>query len=121
MIQLKIYKAYEETQILIKENNLSINAKWQLFKLRKELLPYYEFYASESQQLISKYKTTIKGNLIEFESPELAQEYQSKQEEIDKFDVEISLSEHQLKLSDIPNITVEQIELLDGFIEFIPE
>ena len=121
MIQLKIVNAYEATQQLIKENNLSINAKWELFKLRKELLSTYEFYISESKELFDKYETVVNGTAITFETPELATEYQTKQNEIDNFDVEISLSKHKLKLSDIPNISVSQIELLDGFIEFIPE
>lgn len=121
MIQLKIIQAYDATQEIIQKNDLSINAKWALFKLRKELISTYEFYVNESKELFSKYKTTVKDKTIIFESPEFATEYQTKQDEIDNFEVEISISSYKLKLSDIPNITVSQIELLDGFIEFVPE
>lgn len=121
MIQLKIVNAYEATQSLVKNDKLSINAKWELFNLRKELLTTYEFYVSESKKLISGYKTEIDGTSIVFESPELAQEYKAKQDEMDNFDVQIPIGSHKLKLSDIPDITVLQIEVLDGFIEFIPE
>ena len=121
MIQHKIIKAYETTQELVENKDLTINAKWELFKLRKQLLPCYEFYANETRELISKYKTEINGNTISFESAELANEFQIKQNEIDNFDIDKTFEKVNLKLSDIPGITIPQMEQLEEFVEFSPE
>ena len=121
MIQHKIVKAYETTQELVENKDLTINAKWELFKLRKELLSCYEFYINESRDLLSKYKTEVNGNTISFESETLAKDYKVKQDEIDNFDVDKIFEKINLKLSDIPGITIPQMEKLDEFIEFTPE
>jgi len=121
MKQIKIIQAYSITEELSKEDNLTINAKWVLYKLRKELSSHYEFYMNESRELFNKYETSVDGNIISFKSAEEAKEYKTKQAEIDDFEVEFSAEKQELKLSDIPCITVQQIELLDEFIEFKPE
>lgn len=121
MKQLKIIQAYNVTEQLTKDDTLTITAKWVLYKLRKELTSHYEFYVEESRKLFSNYETTVDGDNITFKTAELAKEYQTKQEEIDNFEVELNSEKQTIKLSDIPNITVQQIELLDEFIEFIPE
>lgn len=121
MKQLKIVKAYDTTEDLAKDENLSIEAKWVLYKLRKELLPHREFYFIESKKLLDQYETEIDGTTITFKTPELAQEYQEKQNEIDNFEVDAKYSKQPLKMSDIPNITIPQIEQLDEFILFKPE
>ena len=121
MKQIDIINAYTITEKLSENENLSINCKWVLYKLRKELLPHYEFYIEESRKLLNEYETEINGSSITFKSEALAKEYQSKQDVIDKFEVEFESTKRSLKLSDIPNITIQQIETLDKFIEFIPE
>ena len=120
MKQIKVINAYAVTEELSKSDNLSIQAKWVLYRLRKDLLPHYDFYIQESRALFNRYETTNKGDFITFKSPELAAEYKESQQEIDDFEVEFN-NKQTLKLSDIPNITVQQIELLDDFIEFLPE
>ena len=55
MKQIKIAQAYNVTEGLSKDQNLSIDAKWVLYKLRKDLYSYYEFYLTESQNLFSEY------------------------------------------------------------------
>lgn len=121
MKQIKYIEAYNLTNELSRNTDLSINAKWILYKLRKILYPHYEFYIRESRELFDKYETTAHDDVITFESPELAIEYTTKQAEIDNLEIDEPIEQLSLKLSDIPNITIQQIELLDGFIEFIPE
>lgn len=121
MKQIKIAEAYNATENITKENDLSVQAKWVLYKLRKDLSSCYEFYVNESRELFSKYKTVVGKESIKFNNVEEAKDYKKKQDEIDNLEVEIVAEKQQLKLSDIPNITVQQIELLDDFIEFLPE
>jgi len=121
MTQIKIVNAYTVTDSLAAMNNLSISAKWVIYKLRKNLLPYRDFYVQESRKLLDKYKPTVQGNTISFNKPEDAQSYQAEQKEIDSFDVDISIQKQELKLSEIPDISIPQIEQLEDFINFMPE
>ena len=120
MKQIDAANAYFVTDKLIQQKNLSIQGKWILYTLRKELNPAYEFYKKESRDLFNQYDTTADGNVINFKSPELAADYKKKQEDIDNLEID-NLEKKTLKLSDIPDITVEEIELLEKFIEFTPE
>ena len=121
MKQIKIVQAYNTTEELSKNENLSVNAKWVLYKLRKDLHSHYDFYISESRNLFNQYETTTDENTITFKSAEEAKEYTSKQAEIDELEVELESQKNSLRLSDVPNITVQQIEILEDFVEFIPE
>lgn len=121
MKQINLVQAYKTTDEISKSDNLSINAKWVLYKLRKELASHYEFYVNESKDLFNKYETSFDGDMILFKSIEEGKDYKIKQAEIDNFEVEFSAEKQKVKLSDIPNITVQQMEELDDFIEFTPE
>ena len=119
--QIEVANIFNATEEITRNNNLSINAKWILYKLRKEISSNYEFYVNESRSLFERYETKVEGNTIRFYTDEEALEYKTKQDEIDNFEIEFKTEKQQLTLSDIPNITVQQIELLDDFIEFLPE
>ena len=121
MKQIKIINAYLATEELAKQSDLPIQIKWTLFNLRKTLSTYYTFYVDESQQLFSKYETIKEGTSIIFETPDLAEEYKTKQDAIDNFEIELDFEKQPCKLSDIPNITVQQMETLENFIDFKPE
>lgn len=121
MRQINIANAYMTTEELSKGNDLTIAGKWALYKLRKELSSYFEFYMGESQKLFANYETISEGNLVHFKSHELAVEYKTKQDEIDNLDVEVNIEKQKCKLSDIPSIKVQDMEILDKFIEFLPE
>lgn len=121
MKQINIVNAYAVTDKLTQDHNLSIQAKWVLYNIRKDLLSSYEFYVTESRNLFSQYDITVNGNTISFKTPAMAAEYKSKQNDIDNLDVDINFKKQTLKLSDIPSITVSDIETLEDFIEFMPE
>lgn len=120
MKQIKIINAYSTIND-ISQNGLTLKGKWVLYQVRISLASQYDFYLEESQKLFDSYKTISDGTTIKFETVELANEYKAKQAEIDNFDVDMMLEKQECKLSDIPNITVTQMEALQDFIEFIPE
>ena len=120
MKQIDYINAYLVTDDLVGKT-LTIQGKWLLFNLRKDLQPHVEFYNEESRKLFDNYNTEIKGSTIKFDSPELAAEYSAKQSEIDNLEIDEPYKKKQCKLSDIPDIIVEQMEALQDFIEFIPE
>lgn len=123
MKQINIVNAYIATDKLSKEDNLTINGKWVLYKLRKDLSTHYDFYVQQSRELFEEYKEYYNEDTdaFDFESAEDAKKFKEKQNAIDDFEVEYTAEKPTVKLSDIPNITVQYIEVLDEFIEFIPE
>ena len=121
MKQIKILQVYNVTEELSANDNLSINAKWLLYKLRKDLIPHREFYIEEVNNLLSKFKVTVDGDKITFESEEKVKEYQSEQQKIDDYDIDLKIEKKPIKLSEIPNISIKQIEQLEEFFEFEPE
>ena len=123
MKQVDFVNAYTITNKLSQSEKLTISGKWALYKLRKDLLPHYEFYVEESRKLFNEYESYYNpdNDAFDFESMDDAKVFKTKQDAIDDFEVEFSAEKPRVKLSDIPDITVPQIEKLDNFIEFIPE
>lgn len=123
MKQINIVNAYIATDKLSKADNLTINGKWVLYKLRKDLSTHYDFYVQQSRELFEEYKEYYNEStdVFDFESAEDAKKFKEKQKIIDDFEVEYAAKKPTVKLSDIPDITVQYIEVLDEFIEFIPE
>ena len=123
MEQYKIVNAYAITDSLSNSKDLTIAAKWALYSLRKDLSPHNSFYTEESRKLIEKYNGCYitEANTIRFEDNEKATEFRKEYNALDNFDVDLDIKKYTLKLSDIPDITIKQIETLENFIEFIPE
>ena len=116
----KINDAYNTTEEITK-NNLPIIVKWAIFNIRKQMASHVDFYNEEIKKLLDEYKPTVEGNLLHFESEELAAEFAEKRNKIDNFEVEVNGEKPIIKLSDIPDITVQQMEQLENFITFNPE
>lgn len=120
MKQFIINKIYNETEELTKQD-LTIQGKWIIYKIRKTLLPHIEFYQGEVQKLLDEYKPEYENENLKFKTPEIAQEFLNKEQEVENFEVEVQNTKESLKLSDIPGISIQQMELLEDFIEFVPE
>lgn len=118
MKQSKIIQAYELTDKLGEQTNISNKGKWVLFKLRKDLLPAYEFNRERYVELYKKHNGTTDGDKIKFETPEIAQAFVDDLNELADLDTELDFSKQELSLNDIPDITVHEIEILDDFITF---
>ena len=117
----KINDAYNATEEITKQNDLSIIVKWAIFNIRKQMAAHVDFYNDEIKKLLDEYKPTVEGNLLHFEKEEQAKEFSEKRNKIDDFEVEINNEKPIIKLSDIPDITVQQMEQLEDFITFNPE
>lgn len=123
MKQAKIMNVYSITEKLSSTEGLTPNGKWVLYITRKALTPHYEFQLTEVKKLFEKYEAEQdreKGT-FNFKTPEDAQSFKEEYDELDNLDVELDLNMQHAKLSDIPAITVQQIEALEEFIEFTPE
>ena len=123
MKQIKITNAYAVTDALANDPSLTLKGKWAFYSLRKALAPHYDFQVEENKRLTEKYKGTYdpSTNMINFESPEIRDEFVKEHNDLDNLEVDITFSKQKLSLTDVPKITISQIEALEDFIEFIPE
>ena len=117
MKQIKILNAYGVTEMLSKNDRLSVDALLALFKLRKFLQPYIEFAEERQQTIIEKYKQFIdeKGNI----TGEPFNNYTVEISELMETDIEIDPFEKRtIILKDDMGITLQMMEALEPFIEF---
>lgn len=121
MKQSKINIAFSATEELIKQSDLSISGKWILFKVRKELSVHMDFFKDEMNKLLEEFHPSFENNMLKFESADKRIEFEKRQKELENFEIKTVFTKETLKLSDIPGITVPQMEMLQDFIEFNPE
>ena len=121
MKQSRIINAYSITEALSSSESLTTMGKWVLYSVRKTLSPHYEFQMEENKKLIEKYNGKVSENTIQFETPEDATAFQKEFNEIEELEIDMDFKKQEVKLSDIPDITIKQMEALEDFIEFIPE
>ena len=118
MKQSKIIRAYEISDKLAEQTDLTNEGKWVLFMLRKDLSSSYEFNQQRYVEILNKYKGTVNGDKITFDSPETAQKFKKELDELSEMDTELDIKTQELSLSDIPSITVHEVEALQDFINF---
>lgn len=117
--QGKIVKAYKAISI-IKSQALTtpVNAKkiWNLWKIAQNA---YEFQAEEEKKLIDKYHGEITNEqTIRFKNKEDADGYQAEWEKLADMEIEETIVPVVLKGVDSIKISAEDINSLEGLIEF---
>ena len=121
MIQTKINNTYQYLQE-IKQIRINGNSARQIYFLKKALEPHFQFYLEETRKLIEECGGTIgEGGRINFADVEKAREYMKLQTELDNAEVDVNVEVVTISLSQNPNLTLsaEDIENVEGFIEFI--
>lgn len=118
MTNYNIIKAYNATDELAENKSLPVSSKWDIFELRKGLLPHIEFVQEQQAELLTKYngKVNDQGG-FSFEDQEDAKQFAVEYEELLKFDKDVS----DLKKPVIPidSINVHTMETLSELVNFI--
>ena len=118
MKQGKMIEAYKTLES-IKGNKLSTVTAMRLFKLKKALLPAYEFQLERERLIFDKFAPELDNGILKFKSKEDKQDFEAALTELSNAEtgtevepVHISVDEVSLQLS------MEDIEHLDGFVIF---
>ena len=114
--QDKIIQAYELTDELKSKKDISVSVKWMLYQLRSALRPHCEFFAETEEEIKEKYREKADENGKIYK--EDAFNYQTEMNELYTMEKDIQLDKLKIKLSDCGDISVEEMEKLDSFIEF---
>lgn len=97
---------------------------YQLYTLKKEMVPHVQFYAAEELKMVEKYaeknengKAVIQPNgKFNFMSAEAKEGFLADNEALGNVTAE--WNREVLKLPVAPMMSMKQLEALDGFIEF---
>lgn len=123
MKQKDIIKAFHALQ-KYEEKDLPIRISYSLFKVKKLIEDQVEFQLNAEQEIFQKYKpTSNEDGSLKFESEEqareFAQEFSNKIDEIGEIEVELDLkNKPKISLDQIVDMSIEDIEALEPFIEF---
>ena len=89
-----------------------------LYKLKNELKKIIESQSEEEMKVIEKYGGSVgEGGAIKLPDDADKEAYEKDMEEL--HNLECDVQPVDVKISNTPEITVPQIEALDGFINFI--
>ena len=114
MKQINIVNAYKSLESLSNIKDYQTKEQWALYKLRKELRPFVEFYDERNQATVKKYQQYADDEGIL--SGQHYQDYLKDFEELNNHEVDINIEKITLPFVDgITFITAEQLE---DFIEF---
>lgn len=119
----KIINVFNTTEVLAGDPNLTHAGKWVLYSVRKQLADHSEFQREELQKLFEKYPATYNAETREltFKSTKARDAFLEESKKLDDLEIEINIVKQKAKLSDIPGITIQQMEAVEDFIDFIPE
>lgn len=95
-------------------------AAFTLFRLKKQLKEIVEFQGEEQEKLVAKYGGKIAENgMILIADKGKRTEFDREDKELGAMECEIQPVD--IRAADIPDITLEEIEILDGFVNFTEE
>ena len=124
MKQYKIIKAYKAINKLY-EQKLPLSVSHKLWMLRKALMPTWDFQIEKEQEVIMSFNpdTDQNGGAV-FSDPEVAEACKKEYEKVcvELADLDVDLGEFKkiiIHLDDKIEISVEDIEALEDFVDFV--
>lgn len=127
MKQMELVNAYKALSHLAVQT-LPVKTAYAIHKLRRALSSGWEFQVAQEQALLEKYHPAVEGNVLRFgdandpEAVERANAYARDLQELNN--MEADCDPHQvvrILLTDSIALTANEIDALDGFVEFYEE
>ena len=106
------------TIMAISKRPLNSFAAFKLFKLKKALQDSFEFQREQESKLIEEFEGKMNelGN-VSFPDTDKATAFKARQKELDEVEQDIAIDRMMFTLKELPELSIEQIETLDTFIE----
>ena len=94
-------------------------AAFALFHLKGRLKEVIDFQAEKEMELIKKYDGELRdGGLVFIEDKEKRKQFLEEKNEIGKMEIEPEITPVRINPELIPDINIEEIEALSGFVNF---
>lgn len=120
MTQKQIINAYI-TLVRLSSTQMSIRAARDLYVLRKQLEPTYQFCAEQEHLIVSKYNgQTVNGTIV-FDDEESARKARQDLQDLHDLNVDLDFDAATINLNDIKDgvLSVNDMETLEGFVALI--
>lgn len=90
-----------------------------LFKLKSRLKELVDFQSEEEMKLIEKHHGKLEANgFVTFEDDEERTKFVKERGELAYMDIDPEIAPVTINPEQIPDINIEEIEALNGFVEF---
>lgn len=118
MKQGQIIKAYKAINNLAAQP-LPLREAYALHKLRAALRPTWDFQQQEEEKEIRRLEPQFEqnGDLL-FKSPDDAAAFRAKLKALEENEVDVEYKPVNVRMAEGVALTVNDIEALDGFVEF---
>lgn len=94
-------------------------AAYKLFRLKKALSPMIEFQTEQEEKLVDELGGRItETGVILFAEKEKQAEYAKRHRELEGLACEVETERIRMTMKELPEISPEQMEALDDFIEW---
>ena len=94
-------------------------AAFTLFRMKQKLKEIVEFQAEEERKLVEKHDGKIsEEGMILIADAEERKAFGEEQKELYDMEIEPAIEPVTVKLDGLPEINMEEIEALDGFVQF---
>ncbi len=118
-MKIQHYKAIAAIRVLQELGNKNLPAKvsFGLFKVRRGLLPVWEFQVEQENKLLDKYGEDIGDGRKQIKSEEGRKAFDAMLFDLNSQEEDIDFEPITMPLPDI-NMSIDQIEILSEFINF---
>lgn len=126
MKQGKYVNAYN-TIVRIGDQPVPLSTGLKLFNLKKQLEPQFEFQTESEDKILGQYspQKAIRASngkfILSFETPEIAAEAQKLLKELEEMEVNLEIIPIMISESDGLTLTINDIDALSPFVEFVTE
>ena len=97
---------------------LPANAAFRLFKVKKALQSAFEFETEEEKKYLAEFGGELKDGFVNFETPEKAKGFETKKKELDSMEIEVEVEVPTIRLEEMKEVTISELEALEGFVNF---
>lgn len=117
MKQIKIVKAYQNTNSIAGNKTIPAEVQWDIFQLRKKLSDHVDFYNEQSEAIRERYVPLADENGELRGKP--FEDYMKEMNELNDMDKDVSgITKIIVPLAGITGITALEMEALEDFIDF---
>ena len=122
MKQNQVVRAYKALKKLANQE-LPIKISCKIHRLMVSIRPAWDFQLNEEEKILRRLNPqTMENGVLQFNSPEDAKEFRDKLDEIGSMDADdMDLHPIQIPIPDGAVISANDLEALEGFVDFVEE
>jgi len=118
MKQSQMVNAYKVLENLSKQT-MPIKTAYAVHKLRGKLKPAFDFQVEQEERLIEKLNPKIENGSLFFQNVDDAQEWKDEMIAVGNMESDIEFEPIKISINDDLQISLDNIDALEGFVDFV--